>query len=203
MWRTVLRTPPRLSGRERTFPDHEPLVTRTDPRGIVTCANRPFCEVSRHRPEEVPGRRHRIVRHPPMPACVFGHTWSQPKGGRGYSWAWSTSPPTAPGTGCWCTRRRCAGRTAASSAAILNAALRRLPRRSGLRPLMSGCRRSNAAMPTRRPAWMRRTPVSRGSSRPGTTTSRALRRSWRSKGFGPAGRAAGRARPVPDRGSTR
>ncbi|GBD41601.1 Aerotaxis receptor [bacterium HR39] len=81
MWRRTKRRPPEPTGRERTFPDDEIIVTKTDPRGVITYANRLFCEVSRFAPREAVGRPHRIVRHPLMPSCVFRRMWSLLKAG--------------------------------------------------------------------------------------------------------------------------
>lgn len=81
MWSRSGRRPPEPTGRERTFPDDGIIVTKTDPRGVITYANRLFCEISRYAPHEVIGQPYRIVRHPLVPACVFRRMWSLLKAG--------------------------------------------------------------------------------------------------------------------------
>ena len=64
-----------LTGRERTFPEHEIIVSKTDLKGIITYANRTFVEVSGFTEEELLGAPHNIIRHPDMPRCVFKLLW--------------------------------------------------------------------------------------------------------------------------------
>lgn len=64
-----------LSGRERTFPEDEIIVSKTDPKGRITYANDIFIEVSGYTENELLGQPHSIVRHPQMPRCVFKLLW--------------------------------------------------------------------------------------------------------------------------------
>ncbi|WNB84588.1 PAS domain-containing protein [Cellulomonas sp. ATA003] len=68
-------TRPRPTGVERTFPAHEIIVSKTDPRGVITYTNDVFLRVSAYREEEVLGRPHNVIRHPEMPRAVFALLW--------------------------------------------------------------------------------------------------------------------------------
>ncbi|MBS2038851.1 PAS domain-containing protein [bacterium] len=63
------------SGRERTFGEHELIVSKTDPRGLITYANSVFCRVSGYQEYELLGKPHNLVRHPDMPRGVFRLLW--------------------------------------------------------------------------------------------------------------------------------
>ena len=63
------------TGRERTFPEDEIIVSKTDPKGIITYANRTFLNVALYSETEILGQPHSIVRHPDMPRCVFKLLW--------------------------------------------------------------------------------------------------------------------------------
>ena len=63
------------TGRERTFAEHEIIVSKTDLRGVITYANRTFVQVSGYTLDELLGAPHSIIRHPDMPRCVFKLLW--------------------------------------------------------------------------------------------------------------------------------
>jgi PAS domain S-box-containing protein len=65
----------RPTGRERTFPEDEIIVSKTDLKGIITYANRTFLNVALYSEEEILGQPHSILRHPDMPRCVFKLLW--------------------------------------------------------------------------------------------------------------------------------
>lgn len=65
----------RPTGRERTFAVDELIVSKTDPRGIITYANDVFLRVSGYDMHEVVGRPHNLIRHPEMPRAVFKLLW--------------------------------------------------------------------------------------------------------------------------------
>ncbi|MBF0282200.1 MAG: PAS domain-containing protein [Zetaproteobacteria bacterium] len=52
------------------------LVSRTDRRGVITFANKAFCETSGYTQEELIGKPHNLVRHPDMPAQAFKDLWN-------------------------------------------------------------------------------------------------------------------------------
>lgn len=64
-----------LTGNERTFSNDEFLVSKTDPRGIITYANTVFTRVCGYTEQELLGKPHNIIRHPHMPRCVFKLFW--------------------------------------------------------------------------------------------------------------------------------
>ncbi len=55
--------------------DESSLVTKTDLLGIITYANRAFCQVSGYREEEIIGKPHSVIRHESMPDCLFKDLW--------------------------------------------------------------------------------------------------------------------------------
>ncbi|MDP3030886.1 MAG: methyl-accepting chemotaxis protein [Rhodocyclaceae bacterium] len=67
---------------EKAFPVGKYLVSKTDPRGIITYCNDAFIELSGFAKEELIGKSHNIVRHPDMPAAAFADLWQTVKAGR-------------------------------------------------------------------------------------------------------------------------
>ena len=65
----------RPTGEERTFGADELIVSKTDPRGVITYANDVFLRVSGYDMDEVVGRPHNLIRHPDMPRAVFQLLW--------------------------------------------------------------------------------------------------------------------------------
>ncbi|BFU42757.1 PAS domain-containing protein [Krasilnikovia sp. MM14-A1004] len=65
----------RPTGIARTFGDDELIVTKTDPRGIITYANDVFLRVSALTEEGAIGYPHSVIRHPDMPRAVFKLLW--------------------------------------------------------------------------------------------------------------------------------
>ncbi len=63
------------TGVERTFGEDELIVTKTDPRGIITYANDVFLRISALTEEEAIGQPHSLIRHPDMPRAVFKLLW--------------------------------------------------------------------------------------------------------------------------------
>jgi len=63
------------TGVERTFGADEIIVTKTDPRGILTYANEVFLRTSALTEQEAIGQPHNIIRHPDMPRAVFKLLW--------------------------------------------------------------------------------------------------------------------------------
>jgi PAS domain S-box-containing protein len=77
----VRQTTVRPTGVERTFDSDDIIVSKTDPKGIITYANDVFLRVSGYAEEEVLGQPHNIIRHPDMPRCVFKLLWDTIAGG--------------------------------------------------------------------------------------------------------------------------
>ena len=51
------------------------IVSSTDLKGIITYANRKFCEISGYTKSELVGKNHNIVRYPDMPKALFQEVW--------------------------------------------------------------------------------------------------------------------------------
>lgn len=58
------------------------IVSSTDLKGIITYANRKFCEISGYTKNELIGKNHNIVRHPDMPKTAFEELWETVKAGK-------------------------------------------------------------------------------------------------------------------------
>ncbi len=58
------------------------LVTRTNPKGVITYANDAFVEISGFTRDELVGKNHNVVRHPDMPAAAFEDLWMSCKNGK-------------------------------------------------------------------------------------------------------------------------
>ena len=65
----------RPTGVERTFGADEIIVTKTDPRGVITYANEVFLRISALTEEQAVGQPHNLIRHPDMPRAVFKLLW--------------------------------------------------------------------------------------------------------------------------------
>ena len=51
------------------------IISSTDLKGIITYANRKFCEIAGYAKNELIGKHHNIVRHPDMPKAAFQELW--------------------------------------------------------------------------------------------------------------------------------
>jgi len=69
------------TGRERTWPEHQLIVSKTDTKGIITYANEVFCQVAGYTVAELEGQNHNVIRHPDMPRAVFKLLWDTIQGG--------------------------------------------------------------------------------------------------------------------------
>ncbi|MFN7918603.1 MAG: PAS domain-containing protein [Bryobacteraceae bacterium] len=72
---------PDPTGVERFFQDEEIIVSKTDPRGIITYANEVFIRVAGYREDQLLGKPHNLIRHPDMPRSVFHLLWQRIKAG--------------------------------------------------------------------------------------------------------------------------
>ncbi len=61
------------------------IVSSTDLKGIITYANRKFCQMSGYTRDELKGKNHNIVRHPDMPKAAFKELWDTIKQGKEWS----------------------------------------------------------------------------------------------------------------------
>lgn len=60
---------------EEYFFEGRAIVSETDLNGIITFANRRFCEISGYSVDELVGEPHNIIRHPDMPKAAFAQLW--------------------------------------------------------------------------------------------------------------------------------
>jgi len=58
------------------------IVSSTDLKGIITYANRKFCEIAGYTRQELMGKNHNIVRHPDMPKAAFKELWDTIQAGK-------------------------------------------------------------------------------------------------------------------------
>lgn len=77
--------------REVPFPEGALIVSRTDPKGVITHANQAFVDMSGYTEQELIGEQHCILRHPDMPAAAFQGLWDTLA--RGEKWAWLCEEP--------------------------------------------------------------------------------------------------------------
>ncbi len=61
------------------------IVSSTNLKGIITYANRKFCEISGYSKDELTGKNHNIVRHPDMPKAAFKEVWNTIQEGKEWS----------------------------------------------------------------------------------------------------------------------
>lgn len=70
-----------FSGQEVFFDKDELIVSKTDPQGRLTYANRTFLEIAGYTEDEVIGNQHNMIRNPNMPRAIFELLWSTLKRG--------------------------------------------------------------------------------------------------------------------------
>ncbi len=58
------------------------IISSTDLKGIITYANRKFCEIAGYSKNELVGSNHNIIRHPDMPKAAFKELWKTIKSGK-------------------------------------------------------------------------------------------------------------------------
>ncbi len=58
------------------------IVSSTDLKGIITYANRTFCNIAGYTKQELTGKNHNIVRHPDMPKVAFKELWETIRSGK-------------------------------------------------------------------------------------------------------------------------
>jgi PAS domain S-box-containing protein len=66
---------PHPTQHEKVLDEDDFIVSKTDPKGIITYGNRIFIEMSGYSEQELLGAPHNILRHPDMPRAVFKLLW--------------------------------------------------------------------------------------------------------------------------------
>lgn len=69
---------------EQISPAQQRLISATDSSGKITYCNDELTKISGYSREELVGSPHKLVRHPDMPAALFGMIWRYLKAGK--SW---------------------------------------------------------------------------------------------------------------------
>jgi len=73
---------PRDTGREVFLGAEEMIITKTDPTGHITYANRVFMHLVGYAEHELLGQPHNIIRHPDMPRGAFRLMWKTLQAGQ-------------------------------------------------------------------------------------------------------------------------
>lgn len=68
--------------KEYAFDGNGVIISQTNLSGIITFANRKFCEVSGYKASELVGKNHNIIRHPDMPKAAFTKMWDKISSGQ-------------------------------------------------------------------------------------------------------------------------
>ncbi|QEL57078.1 PAS domain-containing protein [Chromobacterium paludis] len=68
-------------GREVQLAPNELIVSKTDPSGHITYANRVFMRISGYAEHQLLGKPHNIIRHPDMPRGAYRLMWQTLQGG--------------------------------------------------------------------------------------------------------------------------
>ena len=72
----------RQNGREVQLQPKELIITKTDPKGHITYANRVFTRIAEYPEYELLGKPHNLIRHPDMPRGVFRLMWKTLQAGQ-------------------------------------------------------------------------------------------------------------------------
>ena len=67
---------------ERKMRENDFIVSKTNPKGIITYGNTIFIEFSGYTEAELLGSQHNIIRHPDMPRAAFKLAWDTIQSGR-------------------------------------------------------------------------------------------------------------------------
>lgn len=67
---------------ERVMRENDFIVSKTDPKGIITYGNPIFIEFSGYTEAELLGAQHNIIRHPDMPRSAFKLVWDTLQSGK-------------------------------------------------------------------------------------------------------------------------
>ena len=73
-----------VTGRNREVSADTYLTSRTDPKGVITYANKAFVDISGFTREQLLGQPHNIVRHPDMPPAAYIDMWATLQAGKGW-----------------------------------------------------------------------------------------------------------------------
>lgn len=67
------------------MPEDAFIITKADPTGKITYANRQFINISGYQESELLGKPHNIIRHPDMPRAIFQLLWDTLESGQEFN----------------------------------------------------------------------------------------------------------------------
>lgn len=70
------------TNQERVMRENDFIVSKTNPKGIITYGNPIFIEFSGYTEAELIGTQHNIIRHPDMPRAAFKLAWDTIQSGK-------------------------------------------------------------------------------------------------------------------------
>lgn len=70
-----------ITNREKMIPAGATLVSKTNPKGVITYSSKDFSDISEIDNAAIIGEPHNVVRHPDMPQAVFADLWERIKAG--------------------------------------------------------------------------------------------------------------------------
>ena len=94
------------ASKEIRLAPHELIITKTDPTGHITYANRVFMRIAGYAEHELLGKPHNLIRHPDMPRGAYRLMWKTLQQGHEFFAVVKTTAKTAITTGCWPTSPR-------------------------------------------------------------------------------------------------
>lgn len=72
----IVETNIRLLDEYKQVVDRSSIVSKTNPKGIITYVNDQFCDISGYTRDELIGKSHNLLRHPDMHQEVFKEMWT-------------------------------------------------------------------------------------------------------------------------------
>lgn len=95
------------SKQEHVLKKDEFIVSKTNPKGLITYCNPVFMDFAQMQEVELLGKQHNIIRHPDMPRSVFRYAWQTIQSGQefngyvknmsadgGYYWTFANITPS-------------------------------------------------------------------------------------------------------------
>ncbi|WP_293760389.1 PAS domain-containing protein [uncultured Aquitalea sp.] len=77
-----MTNPPATGSREVMLEPDELIITKTDPTGHITYANRIFMRIAGYSEDQLLGQPHNLIRHPDMPRGVYRLMWKTLQAGQ-------------------------------------------------------------------------------------------------------------------------
>ncbi|MCB1955268.1 MAG: PAS domain-containing protein [Rhodocyclaceae bacterium] len=134
---------------ERVMRENDFIVSKTNPKGIITYGNPIFVEFSGYSEDELIGSQHNIIRHPDMPRSAFKLAWDTIQAGKeffayvknmskdgGYYWVFTHITPDFDANGGivgYTSVRRCPKRSAIDAITPVYAQMLAAEKKAGAR----------------------------------------------------------------------